>query len=280
MVREGKGRYDLLSEGFGEEAIQFAEEHGRRSKAQLMAEGYSERAVQFILDTRADLEQFTAAYEAEFESRQQACNSQREREVVRAEYGQDVKERQQRATDEVFARMPLGQVMLYQKYSETPAEELSQVEFDLIDLEAIARKAAYISERQIRQQGITIEAMGLQIPNQSITLPEERFQDPDMMEAEGVVTQANRASRRLWLGMKYYESKPVLSKARMISKPTKRIMLNSQDIARLVRGSRAGEVKPLSQIGEIMAISTDKGIMEARECVERRIGGLAMCRVW
>ncbi|EME48935.1 hypothetical protein DOTSEDRAFT_162851 [Dothistroma septosporum NZE10] len=94
------------------------------------------------------------------------------------------------------------------------------------------------------------------------------------------VTQANRASRRLWLGLKYYQSSPVLSKAKMISKPTKRIWLSSRDLANVVRGSNAGEVKPLTQIGEIMAVSTDRGIMEARECVERRIGGQPLCRVW
>lgn len=80
--------------------------------------------------------------------------------------------------------------------------------------------------------------------------------------------------------MKYYESKPVLSKARMISKPTKRIWLNAVDLGKVVRGRQAGEVKPLTKVGEIMAISTDRGIMEARECVERCIGGQPLCRVW
>ena len=100
------------------------------------------------------------------------------------------------------------------------------------------------------------------------------------METEGIVTRGNRASRRLWLGLKYYESSPVLSKAKMISKPTKRIWLNSRDLGRVVRGSQAGEVKALTRVGEIMAVSTDKGIMEARECVERKIGGMPLCRVW
>jgi ribosomal protein S8 len=122
--------------------------------------------------------------------------------------------------------------------------------------------------------------MGLPVSNQQVTLPMEDFQDPAHMETEGVVTRENRASRRLWLGMKYYESMPVLTKARMISKPTKRIWLNWQDLGKIVRGSQAKEVKPLTKVGEIMAISTDRGILDARECVERKIGGQALCRVW
>jgi ribosomal protein S8 len=36
----------------------------------------------------------------------------------------------------------------------------------------------------------------------------------------------------------------------------------------------------LRQVGECIFVSTDKGIMEARECVERKIGGQVLCRVW
>lgn len=36
----------------------------------------------------------------------------------------------------------------------------------------------------------------------------------------------------------------------------------------------------LDQIGEIMAVSTDRGLLEARECVEKKIGGQPICRVW
>jgi ribosomal protein S8 len=77
------------------------------------------------------------------------------------------------------------------------------------------------------------------------------------------VTQQNRATRRLWLGMKYWDGEPVLRKMTLLSKPTKRMF---------IRGLR--------QVGECIFVSTDKGIMEARECVERKIGGQVLCRVW
>lgn len=98
--------------------------------------------------------------------------------------------------------------------------------------------------------------------------------------AESTVTQANRASRRLWLGLKYWDGDAVLSKAQMISKPTRRIHLGAADLARVVRGKQAGYVKGMTRIGECVFLSTDRGIMEARDAAERQLGGLMLCRVW
>jgi len=66
----------------------------------------------------------------------------------------------------------------------------------------------------------------------------------------------------------------------MLSKPTKRIWLDADAINRIVRGREANFVKGMTQIGECLFVSTDKGIMEARECAERKIGGMVLCRVW
>lgn len=98
-------------------------------------------------------------------------------------------------------------------------------------------------------------------------------------DAMGTITQANVASRRLWVGLKYHNSRPVLEKMRLVSKPTRRVWMSMGDIAGLVRGERRGYVDGLRGIGESMFVTTDRGIMEARECVERRIGGMLLCRV-
>lgn len=94
------------------------------------------------------------------------------------------------------------------------------------------------------------------------------------------VTQTNRASRRLWLGLKYWDGEPVLRKAKMLSRPTQRLWLTHEDLSKIIRGRRSNYVDGMTRIGECLFLSTDKGIMEARECEERRIGGLALCRVW
>ncbi|KAI9051952.1 hypothetical protein LZ554_004207 [Drepanopeziza brunnea f. sp. 'monogermtubi'] len=93
------------------------------------------------------------------------------------------------------------------------------------------------------------------------------------------VTQDNISTRRLWLGMKYWNNEPVLSKMQMVSKPTKRVWMDVEGLGRIIRGREAGVVKGLTRPGECMFVSTDKGVLEARECVERRVGGMLLCRV-
>ena len=130
--------------------------------------------------------------------------------------------------------------------------------------------------RDLERDGIAISAMGLDIPHQP-------WKPPITVDAdEGVVTQENRSTRRLWLGLKYWNGTPVLRKAKMLSKPTKRIWLNAQELGGLVRGKGAfkEQIKPLTQVGEVMVISTDRGLLEVRECVERKVGGMVLCRIW
>ncbi|KAI9807901.1 MAG: hypothetical protein M1825_005207 [Sarcosagium campestre] len=92
------------------------------------------------------------------------------------------------------------------------------------------------------------------------------------------VTQENVATRRLWVGLKYWKNEPVLSRLNMVSKPTKRIWMDVEGLSKLVKGKDADYVAGLRGVGECLFVSTDRGIMEARECVERRIGGMLLCR--
>jgi len=94
-----------------------------------------------------------------------------------------------------------------------------------------------------------------------------------------LVTQTNVSTRRLWVGLKYYNNTPVLSKLQMVSKPTRRVWMGVQDLEGLVLGDRRGYVKGLRAVGESMYVSTDRGILEVRECVERKTGGMLLCRV-
>ena len=102
----------------------------------------------------------------------------------------------------------------------------------------------------------------------------------DEFEPLEPVTQDNIASRRLWLGLKYWNSEPVIEKMQMISKPTRRINLDTESLADIIRGRDSNYVKGLRIPGECIFLSTDQGIMEARECVEKKTGGLLLCRVW
>ena len=79
--------------------------------------------------------------------------------------------------------------------------------------------------------------------------------------------------------MKYWNNEPVLKSMKMVSKPTKRIWMDVEGLGKVVRGRKEGEVLGLTNVGECLFVSTDRGIMEARECVERKVGGMLLCRV-
>ncbi|OKL56620.1 hypothetical protein UA08_08142 [Talaromyces atroroseus] len=100
----------------------------------------------------------------------------------------------------------------------------------------------------------------------------------ELVETEPV-TQANIASRRLWLGLKYWQSEPVLGKITAISKPKRRINIDVAGLRKVIRGSRSGPVEGLRSPGECLFLATDQGVLEARQCVEKKVGGLVLCRV-
>ncbi|KAM3418771.1 hypothetical protein BST61_g4741 [Cercospora zeina] len=291
VVRNRHTSQQLQSLGFPQEAIDFAQLHGRRTAEELERMGWGQQIPRFIGDLRAQIDALTEEREDQYalqrskqrdelDSFDSAGDAALELRRLEQTFGATPEQRREFAERDVIAGQPAEQQALFQRFSAVPLHELKSMRFDLDTLSSVAGKNAFVSEREIKLNGITIEAMGMPIANQSVTLPVEEYQDPSHMETEGLVTQENRASRRLWLGLKYYESKPVITKAQMVSKPTKRMWLDTKALGRIVRGQQAGEVKPLTRVGEIMAISTDRGIMEARECVERKIGGQPLCRVW
>ncbi|KAF7193986.1 37S ribosomal protein S8, mitochondrial [Pseudocercospora fuligena] len=287
VVRKGYTPAQLKAEGYGDEAIEFAEEHGRRTIEDLEKEGFAKQLVRLINDLRAQFNAVAEEKEDDYLQRREKLYAEDENgsaqgaiKALEESMGKTREERYAKWEEEFVGDLPAERATIYNTYRSVSRQELETTKFDPEFIRYIAGRSNFLTERELRLNGITIQAMGLPVTNQSITLPVEEYQDPAHMETEGIVTRENRASRRLWLGLKYYESSPVLSKAKMISKPTKRIWLNSRDLGKVVRGGQAGEVKALTRVGEIMAVSTDKGIMEARECVERKIGGMPLCRVW
>lgn len=100
--------------------------------------------------------------------------------------------------------------------------------------------------------------------------------------APDVLTTANVAEARLWLCMKYWNGRPVLSKAIMISRPGRIMTATIKELDTLARGRptkvSGGVVEGLN-VGECMFLGTSSGVLEVREALERKVGGLLMCRV-
>ncbi|KAL9046866.1 MAG: hypothetical protein Q9214_000415 [Letrouitia sp. 1 TL-2023] len=107
----------------------------------------------------------------------------------------------------------------------------------------------------------------------------ESFSSSKNSNTTPAITQSNVASRRLWVGLKYWNNEPVLKKMGMVSKPTRRIWMGYKDLDALSKGQRSGYVKGLRALGESMFVTTDRGIMELRECIEKKTGGMILCRV-
>ncbi|KAL2271326.1 hypothetical protein VTJ83DRAFT_697 [Remersonia thermophila] len=92
------------------------------------------------------------------------------------------------------------------------------------------------------------------------------------------VTSANVATRRIWVGLKYWNNEPVIKNVKPISKPSRLVTASLGDLQKVTRGFKSGMVQGLT-LGESLFVSTDRGVLEAREAVEKKVGGLVLCRV-
>jgi ribosomal protein S8 len=167
----------------------------------------------------------------------------------------------------------LGELQNESDGNELPEDYYEEEEEDEQSLEALA---ASLSQAKIKESALTRPQPG---PLQRLEKRKRIRVDINHNVDKQNRVPANPARRRLWLTLKYWNSEPVLSKMSLISKPTKRIWLNHKDIDRVVRGRTTKQVKGLLSPGECIFITTDRGILEARECVERRVGGTILCRV-
>ncbi|AEO70539.1 6e1802dd-b7d9-47e4-b8a9-b05fdb999117 [Thermothielavioides terrestris] len=95
---------------------------------------------------------------------------------------------------------------------------------------------------------------------------------------EEPVTHANVATRRLWIGLKYWDNEPVLKDVKPVSKPSRLVGVRLHELQVLARGFPVGMLKPM-KLGELMFLSTDRGVLELQEALARRVGGIALCRV-
>lgn len=101
---------------------------------------------------------------------------------------------------------------------------------------------------------------------------------PQPGEPEEPVTTANVSTRRIWVGLKYWNNEPVLRNVTPISRPSRLVTATVRELEKVSRGFSVGQVKGLS-LGESLFVSTDRGVLEIREALERRTGGLVLCKV-
>lgn len=92
-------------------------------------------------------------------------------------------------------------------------------------------------------------------------------------------TYDNVSTRRLWLGLKYHNAKPVISSMRLVSHPNRRVFVEPAQVVDLLAGKQTRQVKP-PQLGEVMFLRTKEGdVLELQEAAQKHVGGEVLCRV-
>lgn len=132
-------------------------------------------------------------------------------------------------------------------------------------------------------QGVisTVVRGGISPPPQHLLLGHPTMDDDTAVDVPSTepVTQSNVSSRRLWLGLKYWQNEPVMGKLIPVSKPKRKINLTIPGIRAVHSGQRYGMVDGLRSPGELLFLLTNRGLMESRQCLERNVGGMVLCRM-
>ncbi|KAI1137372.1 ribosomal protein S8 [Hypoxylon sp. FL0543] len=95
------------------------------------------------------------------------------------------------------------------------------------------------------------------------------------------LTTANVAKQRLWVGLKYNPGnggEPVMRYITPITTPKRPITAKLNALERLARGFDAHPHRGLN-LGESLIVGTSLGTLEVREAIERKVGGILLCRV-
>ncbi|CCF56788.1 hypothetical protein KAFR_0B04920 [Kazachstania africana CBS 2517] len=92
------------------------------------------------------------------------------------------------------------------------------------------------------------------------------------------VTPDNISTRRLWVGLKYRENRPILNKCQLISKPSLRIQLSNDELKKVCSGKVVRNIKPL-QPGELILIRANNTVLDIHEALTKGYNGEILCRI-
>lgn len=173
----------------------------------------------------------------------------------------------------------------YQTRQDKPYNATQEYNMSLVKLANVCAHLQNVSMARVPLAAIPYTRLHLQI---ALGLHKEGFistlqrgstAGPDITPVE--VTPDNIATRRLWLGMKYRQGKPVLSKFQLISKPNRRVYANADELKEFASGQRFRFVKPLMP-GEIVFVRPkgSKEVINLHEAVKKQVDAELLCRVY
>lgn len=118
--------------------------------------------------------------------------------------------------------------------------------------------------------GLYKEGFISSIQRGSLTGPDKEFT---------AATPDNISTRRLWLGLKYHNMRPVISQIHLVSKPNRRVHANAQQVNDLLGGKKFRLIEP-PKLGEVIFVKVKSGeLMELQEAAQKQLGGEILCRV-
>ncbi|GAA5922196.1 mitochondrial 37S ribosomal protein uS8m MRPS8 [Sporobolomyces koalae] len=91
-------------------------------------------------------------------------------------------------------------------------------------------------------------------------------------------SDARISEKRVWAELKYRQDRPVLNKMKLVSHPSRKILMDPEELKRFVKGSRVKFVPGL-KLGEVTFVESKEGFVEGREAVRRGLGGEVIARV-
>ncbi len=93
------------------------------------------------------------------------------------------------------------------------------------------------------------------------------------------ITQANVSTRRLWLGLKYQDYRPILKNFHLVSRPNRRIILDAEQIKTLAVGKTVRKVEP-AKPGEVLFVKLEKidAVVDLMDAAKKGLGGEVLCR--
>ncbi|KAH3675881.1 hypothetical protein WICMUC_002451 [Wickerhamomyces mucosus] len=93
-------------------------------------------------------------------------------------------------------------------------------------------------------------------------------------------TPDNIAQTKLWLGLKYRDNKPVLSKFQLISKPSNKIHLSSEQLKELASGKSVRLINP-PQPNELILVKCHKTkeVLDLDDAAAKDKSGEVLCRI-
>ncbi|PIA12691.1 ribosomal protein S8 [Coemansia reversa NRRL 1564] len=92
-------------------------------------------------------------------------------------------------------------------------------------------------------------------------------------------TNLNIAERRLWITLKYHQDEPVLRRMHCISKPSRKLHCTANQLQTLASGRPWSIVKGIIP-GEIIIVSTIRGVMEIQEATKLGLGAALLARAF